>query len=93
MLPIEKSPSEISAESLVKIYDQLGAKPTGKVAVKISTGESEKSNQLRPELIGALVKKVSGTIVECNTAYAGSRNTTEKHQKEIGFKGVQDANA
>ena len=88
--PVVYMTTEISAESLVRIYEQLGAKPTGKVAVKISTGESEKSNQLRPELIGALVKKVNGTIVECNTAYAGSRNTTEKHQKEIDKRGYRE---
>ena len=75
---------------LVRIYEQLGVKAEGRVAVKISTGESEKSNQLRPELIGPLVKKVGGTIVECNTAYAGNRNTTEKHQKAIDKRGYRD---
>ena len=88
--PVVLMTTDISAESLVRIYEQLGVKAEGRVAVKISTGESEKSNQLRPELIGSLVKKVGGTIVECNTAYAGNRNTTEKHQKAIDKRGYRD---
>ena len=88
--PVVFMTTDISAESLVRIYEQLGVKAEGRVAVKISTGESEKSNQLRPELIGPLVKKVGGTIVECNTAYAGNRNTTEKHQKAIDKRGYRD---
>lgn len=64
--------SEISPESLVKIYQALGKEATGRVAVKISTGESAQSNHLSPELIGALVKNVNGTLVECNTAYQGN---------------------
>ena len=88
--PVVLMTTDISAESLVRIYEQLGVKAEGRVAVKISTGESEKSNQLRPELIGSLVKKVNGTLVECNTAYAGNRNTTEKHQKAIDKRGYRD---
>lgn len=79
--------SEISPESLVKIYQALGKEATGKVAVKISTGESEQSNQLRPELIGDLVKKVNGTLVECNTAYHGNRSDTESHRRVIEERG------
>lgn len=66
---------EISPESLLKIYATLGRKAEGKVAVKISTGESKKSNQLDPQLIKPLVDEVSGTLVECCTAYGGSRST------------------
>ena len=69
--------SEITPESLVKIYKALGVDAQGNVAVKISTGESEHSNHLRPEFIAPLVKEVNGTLVECNTAYPGNRNTTE----------------
>lgn len=79
--------SEISPESLVAIYDALGVNPTGRVAVKISTGESERSNQLRPELIGQLVKNVDGTIVECNTAYGGNRSNTADHRQAIEQRG------
>lgn len=74
---------EITPESLVRIYDALGVKPEGRVAVKISTGESEKTGYLRPAFIKPLVDKVHGTIVECNTAYGGSRNTSEAHWKTI----------
>ena len=67
----------ISAASLVKIYEALGVETSGKrVAVKISTGESSRSNYLRPELIKDLVQKVGGTIVECNTAYDGKKLLT-----------------
>ena len=85
--------SEITPESLVKVYQQLHWEPKGKVGVKMSTGESAKSNHLRPEMIKDLVHAVNGTIVECNTAYGGSRATTEKHWKVIeerGFKTVAD---
>lgn len=81
--------SEITPESLVKIYKALGVDPQGNVAVKISTGESEQSNHLRPEFIAPLVKDVNGTLVECNTAYAGNRNTTEKHRKAIAERGYE----
>lgn len=78
---------EITPESLVKIYQALGQEATGKVAVKISTGESAQSNQLRPELIGDLVKKVNGTLVECNTAYGGNRSNTANHCRAIEQRG------
>lgn len=74
---------DISPEGLLKVYHALGVKPEGRVAVKISTGESMKSHQLSPELIAPLVKEVNGTLVECNTAYPGTRNTTEKHLQTV----------
>ena len=81
---------DISPESLVKIYKALGRKAEGRVAVKISTGESEKTGYLRPAFIKPLVNEVNGTIVECNTAYGGSRATTEKHWKTIKEHGFLD---
>lgn len=78
---------EISPKALVEIYKALGVKAKGKVAIKISTGESNKSNHLRPEFIAPLVKEVKGTLVECNTAYGGSRSTTEAHMKAISERG------
>lgn len=66
--------SEITPEALVKIYKDLGKEATGRVAVKISTGESARSNQLDPSLIKNLVDEVNGTLVECNTAYRGNRS-------------------
>ena len=79
--------SNISPEGLVKIYESLGVPASGRVAVKISTGESSKSNHLRPELIKDLVQTVNGTLVECNTAYGGSRSTTARHLKAIEERG------
>lgn len=82
---------DISAEGLVKIYEQLGWQPTGKVAVKISTGEPPASNYLRPELIGTLVQQLHGTIVECNTAYGGSRSSSAMHKQvaeDHGFTAI-----
>lgn len=81
---------EITAESLVKIYDKLGFETSGNVAVKMSTGEPPNSNYLRPELIGDLVKKVDGTIVECNTAYGGSRASTAAHKQVAKDHGLSD---
>lgn len=78
---------DITPENLVKIYHALGKEAKGKVAVKISTGESAQSNHLRPELIENLVKEVDGTLVECNTAYGGNRSTTAYHRRAIEERG------
>ncbi len=91
--PIVYFTSDISAEGLVKIYDALGWTPSGRTAVKISTGEPPASNYLRPELIGDLVKKVDGTIVECNTAYGGSRSSSAMHKQvaeDHGFTAIAE---
>ena len=74
---------EISPESLVRIYEALGRKANGRVAVKISTGEAGNNNYLKPTLIRGLVDKVHGTIVECNTAYGGRRASFEAHRQTI----------
>lgn len=82
---------EINPESLIKIYEALGREATGKVAVKISTGEPGGHNFLQPALIKDLVSKVDGTIVECNTAYKGKRSTTADHLKaaeDHGFTAI-----
>lgn len=81
---------EITPESLIKIYEAVGKELTGKVAIKISTGEPGGHNFLNPNLIKDLVQKLNGTIVECNTAYAGRRNTTEEHWKAIKEHGFMD---
>lgn len=72
---------EITPESVVRLYDTLGVKLKGKVAVKLHSGEEGNQNYLRPEFVENIVKHVNGTVVECNTAYDGARNTTEKHEK------------
>ncbi len=75
---------EITPEALVKIHRALGKPADGhRVAVKISTGESGNPNYLKPDFISALVDSVHGTIVECNTAYAGKRNTFEAHWQTV----------
>ena len=82
---------EINPESLIKIYEALGREATGKVAVKISTGEPGGHNFLQPALIKDLVSKVDGTIVECNTAYKGKRSATADHLKaaeDHGFTAI-----
>ena len=79
---------EINAESLIKIYEALGVDLKGKVGIKVSTGEKGSKGYLKSDLIGPLVKKLNGTIIECNTAYPGARDTAEEHLKlaeEHGF--------
>lgn len=79
---------EITSSSLVNIYKTLGKDLKGNVAVKLHSGEPGGHNFLQPEFIKDLVTYLKGTIVECNTAYEGRRNTTEKHReaiKEHGF--------
>lgn len=78
---------EISSDNLVKIYEALGREAKGKVAVKLSTGEPGGHNFLQPSLIKALVQKVNGTIVECNTAYGGDRADTKSHLKAAADHG------
>lgn len=74
---------EISPESLVRIYKALGVKASGRVAVKISTGEGSNPNYLKPTLIRNLVEEVNGTIVECGTAYGGDRMNFDDHWKVV----------
>lgn len=78
---------EITPENLVKIYKALGREATGKVAVKLSTGEPGNNNYLQPALIKDLVQGINGTIVECNTAYGGGRSDTESHLKAAADHG------
>lgn len=85
--------SDISPEGMMSVYESLGWTPDGNVAVKLSTGEPPASNYLRPELIKELVQFLNGTIVECNTAYGGSRAETAMHMqvaKDHGFTEIAD---
>ena len=85
--------ADISPESLVRAYRALNVELPGRVGVKLSTGESENSNYLRPALIGDLVQLLNGTIVECNTAYGGSRSSTAMHMqlaKDHGFTDIAE---
>ncbi len=83
--------SDISPEGLVRVYEALGVEPQGRVAVKISTGEGGNKHYLKPTLIRNLVEKVDGTIVECCTAYGGTRQDPAKHWatiREHGFDSI-----
>ena len=72
---------EISSEKLLEIYKKLGVELKGKVAVKVHSGEKGNQNYLKPFFYKAIIDYVKGTVVECNTAYDGARNTSEEHLK------------
>lgn len=72
---------DLSSNGLVKIFDVLGVPLMGNVAVKVHSGEKGNQNFLKPEYVEELINHVNGTVVECNTAYTGERNTTEKHKE------------
>ena len=92
--PVVYMTTEITPEAMMRIYEALGVELTGEhIAVKLSTGEPPASNYLRPELIKDVVHHVNGTIVECNTAYGGSRAETAMHYqvaKDHGFTDIAD---
>ena len=79
--PVVYMMTDISPEGLMAAYEALNWTPTANVAMKLSTGEPPASNHLPPELIADLVQAVGGTIVECNTAYGGSRAETAMHSR------------
>ena len=74
---------EITPENIIKAYEALGIELPGKVAVKMHSGEKGNQNYLRPEFVKDMINHVNGTVVECNTAYEGARNSTEKHKELI----------
>lgn len=84
---------DITPEAVLKLYDALGVSLPGKVAVKLHSGEVGNQNFIRPPFWQPMVAKVNGTIVECNTAYEGKRNTTEAHwetMKQHGWTAIAD---
>ena len=91
--PVVYMTQEITPEGLMAVYQALQWEPQGRVAVKLSTGEPPASNYLRPELIAGLVQSLDATIVECNTAYGGSRAETAMHYQvaeDHGFTAIAD---
>ena len=91
--PVVYMTQEITSEGLMAVYQALQWEPQGRVAAKLSTGEPPASNYLRPELIAGLVQSLDGTIVECNTAYGGSRAETAMHYQvaeDHGFTAIAD---
>ena len=80
----------ITPEKVVELYDMAGKKPDGKAAVKLHSGEVGNQNFLRPGFWKPIIEHVNGTVVECNTAYEGERNTTKKHLKTLKVHGWSD---
>lgn len=80
----------ITPEKVLELYDLLGAELPGKVAVKVHSGEVGNQNFLKPDFWKPVIDKVGGTVVECNTAYEGRRNTTEKHIETMKVHGWSD---
>lgn len=77
----------ITPENVIRMYEALGKALPGKVAVKVHSGEKGNQNFLRPEFMKPMIETVNGTVVECNTAYGGERNTTDKHVKLMEYHG------
>lgn len=73
----------ISPEMVLTMYEELAKELTGHIAIKLHSGEEGNQNFLTPEFWAPIIRHLDGTVVECNTAYEGSRNTTEKHLKTI----------
>ena len=83
MKPVVYFTRDITKENVLRLYKMLGVKLEGNVAIKVHSGEKGNQNFLRPDFWEPIVNYVKGTVVECNTAYDGARNTTEKHKKLI----------
>lgn len=79
--------SEITPENVVRLYEALNVSLPGKVAVKLHSGEEGNQNYLRPEFVKPMIERLHGTVVECNTAYDGERNTTQKHEALMRYHG------
>lgn len=77
----------ITPDTVLKLYKKLGIELTGNVAVKLHSGEPGNQNFLRPDFFKSVIDHVNGVVVECNTAYEGGRNTTEKHLKTMSIHG------
>lgn len=91
--PVVFFTGEISSQALIEAYKALGVELPGRVGVKMSTGESTRTNYLRPELIADLIHLLDGTIVECNTAYGGSRSNTAMHRQQAKDNGLLEVAA
>ena len=81
--------SKITPEQVLSMYHAVGGNLTGRVAVKVHSGEPGNQNFLKPELWRPVIDEVGGTVVECNTAYDGERNTTAKHVKVLKKHGIK----
>ncbi len=82
--------SKIDEQSVLKLFKMLGVKLEGNVAVKVHSGEVGNQNFLKPDFWKLVIDEVNGTVVECNTAYEGERNVTDKHLKTLKLHGWSD---
>ena len=78
---------KITKENMIKMYQVFNKELSGNVAVKLHSGEQGNQNYLKPEFLKDIIEYINGTVVECNTAYEGARNTTEKHLKLLESHG------
>ena len=83
MKPIVYFTKELTSEAVLKLYNKLNVELKGNVAIKLHSGEPGNQNFLKPDFFKPIIDKVDGTVVECNTAYEGRRNTTEKHLETL----------
>ncbi len=90
MKPIVYFSKNLTPEELVKLYNKLDVHLKGNVAVKLHSGEPGNQNFLKPDFFAPIIKRVNGTVVECNTAYDGGRNTTKKHLETVKMHGWMD---
>ncbi|MBQ7315094.1 MAG: DUF362 domain-containing protein [Clostridia bacterium] len=81
MTPIVYMTNHLTPEAVIRVYDALGVHLDGRVAIKVHSGEAGNQNFLRPGFCRPIIEHIGGTVVECNTAYEGARNTTKKHRK------------
>ena len=81
---------EITPEAVLRLYKTLGKELTGNIAIKVHSGEKGNQNFLRPDFWKPIFDHVGGTIVECNTAYEGTRDTTERHRELLKYHGWSD---
>ena len=87
MKPVVYFTRTITPEAVLALYEKLGKELSGNVAIKLHSGETGNQNFLKPEFWEPIIRQVGGTVTECNTAYEGTRNTTEKHLKTLAAHG------
>lgn len=90
MVPKVYFSRQITAETVVQLYELLGENLTGNVAVKVHSGEKGNQNFIRPDFWAPMVERVHGTVVECNTAYKGERDTAQRHRQLFADHGWLD---
>ena len=90
MKPIVYFSKNLTGDELIKLYNKLGIRLNGNIAIKLHSGEPGNQNFLKPDFFKPIVNELKGTVIECNTAYDGARNTTEKHLQTLKNHGWTD---